>query len=757
MPGQLGELVVSISADMARFREDMGKSNRITQDTVKKMQADVSGGMKVVEGLFKSAATAAATTMAVLAGGAMFKGMIDTTKEVAGEVTKLSKVFGVTASQASVLRVALDDAFLTVDDAVGASDRLTRQALKNGDAFTKAGIDIKDSNGNLKDSMSVMMEVNDYLKRLKEGKDRDTAAMALYGKGWRELSGILRLTSEGMKEAEDRAKELHLVFGEDKVAAVKKYRQAMKDIDDVAESLKVQIGTALVPPLTRLAVAFGDIAVQGIPNFISALNSTEAEITRMAMLADKAGGSVTRLAWAVTGGNFTDTGKWWAEQNKIFEQRYLESDRALQTLANSEVGLDADGNRIKSTKPSMGSRVDLDTLAKAEKEKVNYTVNDPGFMNWRREQESLKEEAEWLQKLNKETDELEKKRTEATEALVKDWGIMKGTLDVPFGMPEKKSPYSLLGDSAGALIPSGKYSLTGPSETRMLGGPLIVDRAKEARELEAVTIAQINNQLALVDTAEKFYQISTGEAATKRIDLLGQELAAQQSIYDSIQGDGAEAVMARLQEQAVINGINEKLLEQKKILQSTTALGGMTVSLQEYAKAASNVGAQLNNATTNVMNNMEDALVSFTTSGKANFKSFADAVIKDLARIAVQQGLMGPLSSLASVGLGALGSIFGGSSTVPAQNGYKPMDMKSAAGGYDIPAGVNPIVQTHAKEMILPAEYAEVIRGMAKQPAPEPSQTSISVPVTVEGNNKLSSALRDAIEETVLQVMRRHA
>ena len=37
----------------------------------------------------------------------------------------------------------------------------------------------------------------------------------------------------------------------------------------------------------------------------------------------------------------------------------------------------------------------------------------------------------------------------------------------------------------------------------------------------------------------------------------------------------------------------------------------------------------------------------------------------------------------------------------------------SAEGGYDIPAGVNPMVQTHAREMILPAQYADVIRGMA--------------------------------------------
>lgn len=38
----------------------------------------------------------------------------------------------------------------------------------------------------------------------------------------------------------------------------------------------------------------------------------------------------------------------------------------------------------------------------------------------------------------------------------------------------------------------------------------------------------------------------------------------------------------------------------------------------------------------------------------------------------------------------------------------------SAEGGYDIPAGVNPVVQTHQREMILPAEHADTIRNLGK-------------------------------------------
>ena len=37
----------------------------------------------------------------------------------------------------------------------------------------------------------------------------------------------------------------------------------------------------------------------------------------------------------------------------------------------------------------------------------------------------------------------------------------------------------------------------------------------------------------------------------------------------------------------------------------------------------------------------------------------------------------------------------------------------SAAGGFDIPAGMNPITQLHQREMVLPAEHADTIRGLS--------------------------------------------
>jgi hypothetical protein len=58
-----------------------------------------------------------------------------------------------------------------------------------------------------------------------------------------------------------------------------------------------------------------------------------------------------------------------------------------------------------------------------------------------------------------------------------------------------------------------------------------------------------------------------------------------------------------------------------------------------------------------------------------------------------------------------LGAPAFGAAMAAAATGYA--GLASAAGGYDIPAGVNPLVQAHSEEMVLPAPLANAVRDMA--------------------------------------------
>lgn len=314
-----------------------------------------------LDSIFGGIGKGVALLTAALAGGSMFGSAVAKTKEVAGEVKTLKEAFGITAEEASVLRVALDDTFISSDVVIGASARLTKQIVSNGEAFKRLGIDINDSSGKARPIIDVLIEANDKIKEFDKGFSQNAAATELYGKGWESLRDILKLNSGAMEDAKSRAAELNLVFGEDGLKDIKAYKSAMKDLEDVVESIKVQVGRDLIPELTKVGAEFSKAASGGIHDFILGLHAVEAEFIRLGMLADKFGGTLTTIvalagtlgridldpaSAALTSGTDTAMTEWAKQQNTMFEQRYNEGEKRLQTMANLEVGLDADGNRI---------------------------------------------------------------------------------------------------------------------------------------------------------------------------------------------------------------------------------------------------------------------------------------------------------------------------------------------------------------------------------------------------------------------------
>lgn len=95
--------------------------------------------------------------------------------------------------------------------------------------------------------------------------------------------------------------------------------------------------------------------------------------------------------------------------------------------------------------------------------------------------------------------------------------------------------------------------------------------------------------------------------------------------------------------------------DQKLVLLQDWSLGARD-ALVNYADEAANVYNSMGQMVGNAFRGMEDALVSFVTTGKLNFKDLADSIIQDMVRIAIQQSITGPLAG--AIG-GALGGMFG--------------------------------------------------------------------------------------------------
>lgn len=86
---------------------------------------------------------------------------------------------------------------------------------------------------------------------------------------------------------------------------------------------------------------------------------------------------------------------------------------------------------------------------------------------------------------------------------------------------------------------------------------------------------------------------------------------------------------------------------------------GATAAWENYLDSARNIAGQTKTLFGNAFSSMEDAIVSFATTGKLSFSDFAKSIIADMARIATRQAATG----LLSLGVSAVSSYFAGGST----------------------------------------------------------------------------------------------
>ena len=92
------------------------------------------------------------------------------------------------------------------------------------------------------------------------------------------------------------------------------------------------------------------------------------------------------------------------------------------------------------------------------------------------------------------------------------------------------------------------------------------------------------------------------------------------------------------------------------------ALLGAQEALQNYLDESSNILGQTEGAVGNALKGMEDAFVAFATTGKLSFKSLANSIIADIARIIVKQSIVTPMANwiMGSLSGGYLSKLFGG-------------------------------------------------------------------------------------------------
>jgi hypothetical protein len=247
---------ITVSQRMqSAFREasvQVGDAVKHTNDSLNRQFDTIKAGVEKVRGVMAAA-------IALVGGGSLFGKWISESAAATAETAKLARMLGTTTQEATALRVALDDIGSDTDTYVGALGKMTMHLREGEERFNQLGVTTRSANGELLDGATIMQNGLQALQNFKAGTDRNLAATELFGKGWAEVSKLLRLTPEVMEESRKKAEELQITVGPLGAERAREYKRAMQDVHDVVEAVGNRVAQAVMPALTDMAQWLAEI------------------------------------------------------------------------------------------------------------------------------------------------------------------------------------------------------------------------------------------------------------------------------------------------------------------------------------------------------------------------------------------------------------------------------------------------------------------------------------------------------------------
>lgn len=273
MSGSLGELVISIAADVASFKSDMGKIQKSTDDATKQMMGHFDNfGKSItnVTNMFK--------TLAAVAGIGSMAGFIKESINAADEIGKMAQKVGLSVQELSALKYAGSLADVSMEQLGVGVKQLSKNIVEaeSGSkaqtaAFKALSIEIKNNDGNLKSNNQILTEVADRFSKLEDGTAKTAIAMKIFGKSGADMIPLLNSGADGLADMRKEAEKLGVILDEKTTKAAEKFNDDLTRLATSTKGIGFAIANDLLPFLIQATEALNKMVLaEGITGKIQA-------------------------------------------------------------------------------------------------------------------------------------------------------------------------------------------------------------------------------------------------------------------------------------------------------------------------------------------------------------------------------------------------------------------------------------------------------------------------------------------------------
>jgi hypothetical protein len=735
------EIKVKITGDASGAEAAMNKGTAAVTTGTKQMQ-DSMGGLNSVFDTLKSKMLMIG---AALAGGAIFNASIEKVQELNSEAVSLANALGISAEEANILNTALGNVFVDKETYLDATKKLTQMLNTNESAFRQLGVATRDSNNQLLPMQQIVTQSVAALKEFKAGTDRNTMAQQLFGRSYQDVINLARLTPEVMADAANEVADYNKQLDP---AASLRYKQAMENVGDVIEGLQVAIANAVMPVLSELAEWFSSIGPSVVAIFSEAID--------LLVIAFDAVKAVVTTVYDVVS-SFIDF--FLAGISKAFGTEQISK---VELFTNAikvvELAFLALGYGIEQAVNIISGHLDVaKTVVMTFANVASHALKGDFAGAKQAWKEGMAEiEAVIIEHTQNVAEINEKYAAKANEVI----------------FPTTKKPAStessevISGGTKGSFAIENTDSKAADEEKKIQAAKL---KAKREAQKEAEAIAQV--EIARTKASAEAKLAIDEDNARAALDLgriSNEQYLEQMEAFENRRYEIAKAALQARME-LVLADPNSSPSERARINAEMEALDA------DHARKLNQVNIERTQESMKLWNDLSasmsglwdkglEAMMNGTLKWSNAYKAVLVEVGRVFANFAMQKAKtwltsevlqtaytkvqilmrsalerMGLLQSTAAtaqaatVKVGANAAVAGSGAasamaSIPyigpilaiaamaamlASVGGLKGSIKSARGGYDIPAGVNPMVQLHEQEMVLPKAQANAVRDMA--------------------------------------------
>lgn len=727
---------VDIDGNPTGFRRAMQEMLQSSKDTAKGVESAFGSLPKI----FSGAMIGIASLTAAIAAS------VNTAAKFGEESIKLGRALGISATEASLLKEALDANNTSQDEFVNAAKKLSKQVRDNEGELNAMGLATRDAHGNLRSMTDLMLDAIAVLNGYKSGTDRAIAGQVLFGKGFELTSNLAVLNKETVAELNVVQRELGAIVGADNVTAWQEFDDAGDKAHLTMKAMQLAIGNALLPALTSLSnwfVSIGPAAVTGIKGAFGGLVSTfyflttgvtvlwetinamvvsvAEPIRALAVAISKAlSGDWTGAASEVRNVGAAISRAWGKAFNEMTTSAQNTRDKVWKLFAQpgpdaaapgggkSAAGLIKTEGKDKVTKEE--SLMPYYEAALAEEKRLAYERD--ALRGYTKEQEL----AFWQLLLananigSKDRLAIERKasaliidikRTEAKQRQELDSEGIRSGETLAMGRVEAERAAAQTALDLNQISKAQFLTLEESFEQKRfeIQQAALVERMKLMEKdpnFNVVEYTRLKNQMLEVEQQHNL----------KRSQIQGQAAVESQQIWKSL-GDR----MGNLWDQGTQAMLNGTLTWSN----SMRAIGASIVAWFATDVVGKKVKTWLLGETAQTGATQTGVAMRLAIEGWAALKSVGIWAAAAIKNIMVNAWAAMAAAWQAIVGIPYVGPVLAPIAAAAAFAGVASLahNVMSAEGGYDIPRGINPMTQLHAEEMVLPKQHANVIRDLA--------------------------------------------